>query len=73
MFIVLGFKSHNVNADPAVIYCGRDGAKAQEAIEKTANMGFIKIGKVVHPMLIPVAVPQAEKSATHKTEEKAKK
>lgn len=57
--LVMGWRGHEVSAEPVLIYCGLDGALAnRSAAEARATGGFRRIGKLVNPSWIPMpAVP----------------
>ena len=62
VFIVIGRKTHN--AEPECLYIGTDGVKAKRAGDAACESGEYvngKLGKVVHPSLIPL--PTVPKTA----------
>jgi hypothetical protein len=56
VFIVRGFKSFSSQDVGEEIYSGGDGVEANEAIAKNGR-GYVRIGKLVNPQFIPVAIP----------------
>lgn len=58
-FLIIGYKGHNVNEPPHVLYAGNDGVKANEAAAKTGGKGFVRLQRLVNPIGTPLPIPAA--------------
>lgn len=67
--IILGWKTQDIRTEvPKALYLGVDGPAADKAAKEACESGDYKggrIGKLIHPMVIPMpTVPTAKKAAT---------
>lgn len=55
--ICLGFKENSIHAKPHVVYVGDDAVAMQKAVNEHSKEGFVRMGRLMNPILIPVPIP----------------
>jgi len=60
--ILIGYKS---TGTAEVLYAGPDAVKLEAARVASHGKGFTRLGKVVNPTTVPVAIPQPEAEKAH--------
>lgn len=63
--IVLGFKTQSFTGPVEVIYAGNSGEDAARALQAVPPGKYVRAGKLINPMLIPVALAEASAPAAH--------
>lgn len=74
LHIILGYDSARKDADPKLVYCGRDGDAAQTALEKSKHYRFevLRNPVVIKRIVKDQPAPAVEAKAAAAAEAKAK-
>lgn len=55
--ICFGFKENSIHAKPHIVYVGNDALEMQKAVVEHSKEGYVRMGRLMNPILIPVQIP----------------